>query len=281
VANNPIQNRAFKEHIKGICPYYHTDKSRSNAEVFRVLMDTYRSVEHIAMPKTLQVSKTVSMKDMQPETHKNHDWAAEQRIKYLQEFPLETDDVQVYNIQGMHQQKMRWMLPMFKITAYLCAFLNADGGRVFVGVDNDQKARGVILKRDEMDEISLNLDNRLKYFQPPVRADQYEVRFLKIEEESTGNDSESVENKYIIEISINANEISDIYFTPNDECYKMRNGALKAIKNNHEIKVHLEQKMRTNFKNRLDQKLKNMTKTELNGMLDEVKELIMEKMAEF
>ena len=65
-------------------------------------------------------------------------------------------------------------IPMIDIVNALCAFLNDQhnqGGKVLIGIDNNGYVTGIYLERNEMDEISLNLDNTLKNFMPPVRAD--------------------------------------------------------------------------------------------------------------
>ena len=47
-------------------------------------------------------------------------------------------------------------IPIKQVTNYLCAYLNQSdyGGQVFLGISPNNQVTGLILKREEMDEIS-------------------------------------------------------------------------------------------------------------------------------
>ncbi|KAL7981227.1 schlafen-like protein 1 isoform X1 [Crotalus tigris] len=70
---------------------------------------------------------------------------------------------------------------------YMCAFLNSEGGSLFVGVEDNGLVRGVKCDHKEEDRIRLLTDSLLKTFKPQVFPTAYTLSFIPvIKAEGTG-----------------------------------------------------------------------------------------------
>ncbi|KAM3829440.1 schlafen-like protein 1 [Vipera latastei] len=70
---------------------------------------------------------------------------------------------------------------------YTCAFLNSEGGSLFVGVEDNGLVRGVKCDHKEEDRIRLLTDSLLKTFKPQVFPTAYTLSFIPvIKAEGTG-----------------------------------------------------------------------------------------------
>uniref|UniRef100_A0A8C5RKE1 Schlafen like 1 n=1 Tax=Laticauda laticaudata TaxID=8630 RepID=A0A8C5RKE1_LATLA len=70
---------------------------------------------------------------------------------------------------------------------YTCAFLNSEGGSLFVGVEDNGLVRGVKCDHKEEDRIRLLTDSLLKTFKPQVFPTAYTLSFVPvIKAEDTG-----------------------------------------------------------------------------------------------
>ncbi|KAK5983082.1 hypothetical protein GCK32_005401 [Trichostrongylus colubriformis] len=64
----------------------------------------------------------------------------------------------------------------------LCAFLNTDGGRLYIGIDDTGMVRGVHLNNDMKDHFLASLSECLYHFVPPVPPELIRVAFIKVHE---------------------------------------------------------------------------------------------------
>uniref|UniRef100_A0A8C4WHN6 Schlafen like 1 n=1 Tax=Gopherus evgoodei TaxID=1825980 RepID=A0A8C4WHN6_9SAUR len=73
------------------------------------------------------------------------------------------------------------------VRKYVCAFLNSEGGSLFVGVEDSGFVHGVRCGPKEEDRIRLLIDSILKGFKPQVFPDAYALTFIPVvKAEDTG-----------------------------------------------------------------------------------------------
>ncbi|KAK2954749.1 putative NLR Family CARD Domain Containing protein [Blattamonas nauphoetae] len=63
---------------------------------------------------------------------------------------------------------------------YINAFLNTTGGRIFFGVEDDGKIKGVEINRKDRDFLRLGLDSAIDRFRPQVDPQLYHMDFLPV-----------------------------------------------------------------------------------------------------
>ena len=70
---------------------------------------------------------------------------------------------------------------------YICAFLNTDGGVLYVGVDDNSMVCGFKLKQHEFDRFLVNLDGESKNNMiPPLMPDKFSVRRIPVTNHNKG-----------------------------------------------------------------------------------------------
>ncbi|KAH3761552.1 transcriptional regulator, SARP family protein [Pelomyxa schiedti] len=121
---------------------------------------------------------------------------------------------------------------------YLNAFLNANGGTIYFGVNDDGKAVGVILDRAARDNIRLSIDSAVSHFSPEVDPDMYSIAFIPVVERPS-QDPSSVPEKslapatdtYIVEMTIHRGRAS-VYTDgvgKNAKAYVRREGSITEL----------------------------------------------------
>ncbi|XP_077929445.1 schlafen-like protein 1 isoform X1 [Halichoerus grypus] len=63
---------------------------------------------------------------------------------------------------------------------YVCAFLNSEGGSLFVGVEDSGLVQGVRCSHHDEDRVRLLVDSILQGFQPQVFPDAYTLSFIPV-----------------------------------------------------------------------------------------------------
>uniref|UniRef100_A0A8C8VGY6 Schlafen like 1 n=1 Tax=Pelusios castaneus TaxID=367368 RepID=A0A8C8VGY6_9SAUR len=66
------------------------------------------------------------------------------------------------------------------VRKYMCAFLNSEGGSLFVGVEDSGFVHGVSCGHKEEDRVRLLVDSILKGFKPQVFPDAYTLTFIPV-----------------------------------------------------------------------------------------------------
>ncbi|XP_069751254.1 schlafen-like protein 1 isoform X4 [Narcine bancroftii] len=66
------------------------------------------------------------------------------------------------------------------VRRYVCAFLNSEGGSLFVGVNDDGTVCGVECNHKDEDRVRLLIDSILKGFKPPLFPNSYSITFLPV-----------------------------------------------------------------------------------------------------
>lgn len=70
---------------------------------------------------------------------------------------------------------------------YVCAFLNSEGGSLFVGVEDSGLVQGVRCGHRDEDRVRLLVDSILQGFQPQVFPDAYTLSFIPVVSASAGS----------------------------------------------------------------------------------------------
>ncbi|XP_038651392.1 schlafen-like protein 1 [Scyliorhinus canicula] len=66
------------------------------------------------------------------------------------------------------------------VRKYVCAFLNSEGGSLFVGVNDDGTVCGVECNHKDEDRVRLLIDSIVKGFKPPLFPNSYSITFLPV-----------------------------------------------------------------------------------------------------
>ena len=67
------------------------------------------------------------------------------------------------------------------IFEYMCAFINAEGGTLFIGIDDNGMVKGIRLSGKDIDKVLLQIDNGSKMrFSPPLLPQKYKVDFVRV-----------------------------------------------------------------------------------------------------
>uniref|UniRef100_A0A4X2LP53 Schlafen like 1 n=1 Tax=Vombatus ursinus TaxID=29139 RepID=A0A4X2LP53_VOMUR len=66
------------------------------------------------------------------------------------------------------------------VRRYVCAFLNSEGGSLFVGVEDSGLVRGIRCSHREEDQVRLLVDSILQGFKPQVFPDAYTLTFIPV-----------------------------------------------------------------------------------------------------
>ncbi len=101
------------------------------------------------------------------------------------------------------------------IEKYACSFLNAKGGTLYLGIDDDGYVSGVRLNRRAIDDICIAFDRKLKNFHPAVRADQYSIKLNHVFD----NRSNPLHSIYVVELHFDQGDPSELYFNDRKECF--------------------------------------------------------------
>uniref|UniRef100_A0A7I4YE49 AlbA_2 domain-containing protein n=1 Tax=Haemonchus contortus TaxID=6289 RepID=A0A7I4YE49_HAECO len=64
----------------------------------------------------------------------------------------------------------------------ICAFLNTEGGRLYIGVDDMGTVRGILMNNDIKDHYLASLSECLYHFIPPVPPELIQVGFIRVHE---------------------------------------------------------------------------------------------------
>jgi len=108
-----------------------------------------------------------------------------------------------------------------KLKATICAFLNTNGGRIFIGVNNvGFLVKGLFLTTNDQDNLVRDIDALLKDFHPKVEPNEVQTVFIPIKKKDS---DEFRPGFYVVKIIVKRGKPNELYFTGKD-CYKRRNG---------------------------------------------------------
>ncbi|XP_047582623.1 schlafen-like protein 1 isoform X3 [Lutra lutra] len=139
---------------------------------------------------------------------------------------------------------------------YVCAFLNSEGGSLFVGVEDSGLVQGVRCGHRDEDRVRLLVDSILQGFQPQVFPDAYTLSFIPVVSASAGSTPLKV-----IRLSVHAPRAQaepQLYETDQGEVFLRRDGSIQGPLSGHAIQEWCRQKWAAEL-NKLEQRLKALT----------------------
>ncbi|XP_029805261.1 schlafen-like protein 1 isoform X1 [Suricata suricatta] len=123
---------------------------------------------------------------------------------------------------------------------YVCAFLNSEGGSLFVGVEDSGLVQGVPCSHHDEDRVRLLVDSILQSFQPQVFPDAYTLSFIPVV--STSASSTPLK---VIRLSVHAPRAQTeprLYETDQGEVFLRRDGSIQGPLSGHAIQEWCKQK---------------------------------------
>jgi hypothetical protein len=109
---------------------------------------------------------------------------------------------------------------------YAVAFLNSEGGRIFWGIrDSDRAVVGVKLTSTERDQVRKEVVSKLAGIQP-----QIDIVRLRLEFHQIFDDNGVVADLFVVELSVPRGEPATIHFTSGDEAYIRSDGVKQKLK---------------------------------------------------
>lgn len=116
-----------------------------------------------------------------------------------------------------------------EIKRHLCSFLNSEGGRLYIGIDENNIVKGITLNYKKRDNLRNSLVNLTYDFYPKCRVDKIFVYFIPIKDPKTKN---FIQKKYIIKIRVYPGDPQVLYSMTNKGGYHStirRNGQCKIL----------------------------------------------------
>lgn len=106
---------------------------------------------------------------------------------------------------------------------YMCAFLNCEGGTLYIGIDDDAYVTGVYLSNKDIDRLLLEIDAGCKTkFSPPLLPQRYRVKFVPVKGERK---QRQLIDYYVIEIEVIRDRDEQHRYLYNRECYMRMNAS--------------------------------------------------------
>lgn len=86
------------------------------------------------------------------------------------------------DFQNMHENTY----VLFSLKPVICAFLNAKGGRIYIGVeDKSMKVVGCQLNSKQRDLVKCKIDDLLKDFEPRVKPEEVRTVFIPVKNQNS------------------------------------------------------------------------------------------------
>ncbi|XP_070366302.1 schlafen-like protein 1 isoform X2 [Equus asinus] len=111
------------------------------------------------------------------------------------------------------------------VRRYVCAFLNSEGGSLFVGVEDSGLVQGIRCSHRDEDRVRLLVDSILQGFKPQVFPDAYTLTFIPVVSTSTTSTPLKV-----IRLSVHAKAQAEpqLYETDLGEVFLRRDGSTQG-----------------------------------------------------
>lgn len=108
---------------------------------------------------------------------------------------------------------------------YIAAFLNTEGGKLYIGIDDNSYAYGAKFKQSEYDKLLLKIDNEGKFYMtPPLMPQKYSIKLIPVYHDRKG------EERWVIEIMVfPPKEQNKKLFLYNRECYMRMNASTHKL----------------------------------------------------
>ena len=143
-------------------------------------------------------------------------------INKLKEIPLK-DRVYLYSEEDLNDEEdeytefKNYTLPfspeiIYELKRQYCGFLNSHGGRIYIGINDLRKVKGLDLDNTQRDTIRKELVNYLNDFYPECRTNKINVYFIPIKSKQT---NQIINHLYVIKIIIMPGEPYHLYSLSN------------------------------------------------------------------
>ncbi|XP_004679508.1 PREDICTED: schlafen-like protein 1 [Condylura cristata] len=142
------------------------------------------------------------------------------------------------------------------VRRYVCAFLNSEGGSLFVGVEDNGLVQGTRCSHRGEDRVRLLVDSVLQGFKPQVFPDAYTLTFIPVV--STTMTSTPLK---VIRLSVHPRKAQAeprLYETDQGEVFLRRDGSIQGPLSIHDIQEWCRQKWMAEL-SKLETKVKALT----------------------
>ncbi|XP_067863138.1 schlafen-like protein 1 [Heptranchias perlo] len=161
------------------------------------------------------------------------------------------------------------------VRKYVCAFLNSEGGSLFVGVNDDGTVCGVECNHKDEDRVRLLIDSILKGFKPPLFPNSYSITFLPVIK-----DGDTGMFLKVVRLTVHPPKKDGdvlLYETDQGEVYIRRDGSVQGPLSGSSIQEWCRQKWTTEIK-KLQDTIDSLVKEEhrLQGELRQQQQSILE-----
>lgn len=125
---------------------------------------------------------------------------------------------------------------------YIVSFLNSaklEKGYIKWGISNDRVVKGVVLDKEQKDEIRRKISEEVKGIKPYVGADDYDLEFINVHDAAEN----LLTDTYIVELSVKAKKSQTyLYATSKEEIYIKTNGGKRKL-NSLEIQAEIKNRV--------------------------------------
>ncbi|XP_071099850.1 uncharacterized protein [Haliotis cracherodii] len=155
------------------------------------------------------------------------------------------------------------------IGKYVCAFLNTNGGTLFIGVDNDGYVVGVVCDQQDEDKHRLSIDQAIKSITPTLLPNLYIVDFVPVLDKTNSFSS----NLKVLEVKVkDPDDHNELYLFRGD-AFLRRDGSVQMLRA-REIQHWERKKLEKSQEGREEVMVKLMEKTnELQTLQKQMLEL--------
>ncbi|MEZ2302894.1 MAG: RNA-binding domain-containing protein [Microcoleus sp.] len=139
---------------------------------------------------------------------------------------------------------------------YVLGFVNAQiEGDLYLGIDDCGIIQGVILNRNERDEIGRNIPNKLRMTDPPISHHDYRVTVHDI----FNSERERIEDLSVVQIHVIKTKYKDLYRTSGGSVYLKKGSACPKL-NSEEISKEYERRTQVHLRKEADELDKKLEK---------------------
>lgn len=115
--------------------------------------------------------------------------------------------------EGLHVEYKHYRWPLSPslvevLKNQICGFLNSQGGRIYIGITDDQVVKGVFLKAKKRDLARNEIVNCTSGFYPKCRTNKIEVAFVPVKNHNT---DEYIPDVWIIKIIVRQGDVDKLY----------------------------------------------------------------------
>ena len=93
------------------------------------------------------------------------------------------------------------------LNAFICSFLNSEGGRIYIGINDEGKVLGISLDFKEKDILNGILNDMLKDLDPCVIKGEIKIYFIPIKNFK----NEFIKGNYVIKIIVPQGDVNELY----------------------------------------------------------------------